>query len=80
MYYSRGYECRPADMCTVTWETGPPKTPVGKAESRLELLLIQPVSTFGLIFMSWTDAKADGMIKVIDSATRESCGGKQMRL
>jgi hypothetical protein len=35
---------------------------------------------FGLLFVSWADANADGMIKVIDSATRESCGGKQMRL
>lgn len=43
-------------------------------------LLTRPVSIHMSHVVVTSLTSPDGMIKVIDSATRESCGGKQMRL
>lgn len=74
------YTCLPVDIITVIWEIDPQKTLAEKEGSRLEPSLTLPVRISEPSSGTLADASADGMIKVIDSATRESCGGKQMRL
>lgn len=67
-------------MFSVTWATDPLGTQACPVDSLPARSRTQPVSALNDPVPRSTLTQLDGMINVIDNATRESCGGKQMRL